>query len=168
MGIVRKLNILILLAAMTVIMPSCLGYKDIRLTSCGLKSVSVVGLREADLNLDAEFFNPASSVSVMYLNGTVFRNGVELAQISADPFVVEGRSEKAAVTVPVNVQLSRSVSLLGSLSLLSGLDVRDLSADVELKIKTRGLTKKLKFKNVSVADLLRSVEREAPSNAMIL
>ena len=104
----------------------------------------------------------------MYLNGTVFRNGVELAQISADPFVVEGRSEKAAVTVPVNVQLSRSVSLLGSLSLLSGLDVRDLSADVELKIKTRGLTKKLKFKNVPVADLLRSVEREAPSNAMIL
>lgn len=164
---IRTIFLMIMAAALCFILPSCSGYRDIRLTSCEVKTITPTGLRNVTVTVEAGFFNPASDVSVNYATGNIFLNGKEMANIEIPPFVIEGKSENASVSVPLKISLSQGFSFMETLSMLRSFDERDLTADAEIKIKVRGVNKKLKFKNISIADLRRLTESSEAADKQI-
>lgn len=131
--------------------------KDIRVTSCGVESYSLKGLRSIDAVLAIGIDNPAMAFTVTDLNGILKLNGEDVAFYSADTVRVDKKSSKV-YDVPCRATLSESVSLMQALQIARKGSLEGLTTDIEAKVKLKnGSGKTLKFKDL---DLKEMAERQ--------
>lgn len=155
-----KVLFVLLLSAFAMTTVSCTKYRDIKVISCKLDSVSPKGLKSAELDFNVAFRNPAQAIAISDIYGTVFRQDREIGYISADPFEIPGRGDSEA-GLKAKVSLVPSLSVMEALSLFSDFKPEDYTVDIMLKIKIKGgISKKLALEDVPVADLAKMMAYE--------
>ena len=96
------------------ILSGCSGLrkvKDIKVTSCGLESYSLKGLRSIDAVLAVGIDNPTFAFKVMDVSGIVKYNGEDFASYTADTISVDKKCSKV-YDLPCTATLSDGVSLM--------------------------------------------------------
>lgn len=151
-------NVIKILAALTVafLVYSCSmdRVKDIKLKSCSIESVALTGLRSAGGTLLLEIDNPAMQFTLSDLQGTLYYNGEELATYTAEPVTIKGKSTES-YPVQCEATLSPSVSLARLMSLAGGIDMEQLTTDIQAKATLKkGLSKTLTYKGLPLKKLL--------------
>lgn len=149
-----KTVFLSLLVFAPLLLGGCGKIEDIKVTSCGIESITPVGLRGLKAELAIAVDNPAMQFTLSDIKGVLYYKGVEFVKYDADPILV--RRHTAAV-YPLNVaaSLADNVNFTAILSLVGGYDINDFSTDIHAKVKLKsGLSKKFIFKNIPVKDLM--------------
>ncbi|MGN1216248.1 MAG: hypothetical protein ACI4TJ_08380 [Candidatus Cryptobacteroides sp.] len=134
--------------------------KDIRVTSFGIESYSLHGLRSLEAVLALGIDNPSMEFSVTDLSGIVRYNGEDFATYTADSVRVAARCAsvydlRCTATLSDGVTLKQLLSLAGQRS-LDGVTT-DLEARVMLK---NGVGKKIRLKNLDIGKMVGKQEKQ--------
>lgn len=127
--------------------------KDIKVTSCGLESYSLKGLRSVDAVLAVGIDNPTFAFKVMDVSGTVKYNGEDFATYTADTVSVEKKCSKV-YDLPCSATLSDGVSLKQLMQIAKKGNLEGFTTDVTATVKLKsGAGKTFKFKNIDLNEL---------------
>lgn len=127
--------------------------KDIKVTSCGLESYSLKGLRSVDAVLAVGIDNPTFAFKVMDVSGIVKYNGEDFATYTADTVSVEKKCSKV-YDLPCSATLSDGVSLKQLMQIAKKGNLEGFTTDVTATVKLRsGAGKTFKFKNIDLNEL---------------
>ena len=127
--------------------------KDIKVTSCGLESYSLKGLRSVDAVLAVGIDNPTFAFKVMDVSGTVKNNGEDFATYTADTVSVEKKCSKV-YDLPCSATLSDGVSLKQLMQIAKKGNLEGFTTDVTATVKLKsGAGKTFKFKNIDLNEL---------------
>ena len=127
--------------------------KDIKVTSCGLASYSLKGLRSVDAVLAVGIDNPTFAFKVMDVSGTVKYNGEDFATYTADTVSVEKKCSKV-YDLPCSATLSDGVSLKQLMQIAKKGNLEGFTTDVTATVKLKsGAGKTFKFKNIDLNEL---------------
>lgn len=127
--------------------------KDIKVTSCGLESYSLKGLRSVDAVLAVGIDNPTFAFKVMDVSGTVKYNGEDFATYTADTVSVEKKCSKV-YDLPCSATLSDGVSLKQLMQIAKKGNLEGFTTDVTATVKLKsGAGKTFKFKNIDLDEL---------------
>ena len=119
--------------------------KDIKVTSCGLESYSLKGLRSVDAVLAVGIDNPTFAFKVMDVSGTVKYNGEDFATYTADTVSVEKKCSKV-YDLPCSATLSDGVSLKQLMQIAKKGNLEGFTTDVTATVKLKsGAGKTFKF-----------------------
>lgn len=149
------------LAALSVALAFCFGMtgcgiskiKDIEVTSCGLESYSLQGLRSVKAVVTLGIDNPSLGFTVTGLDGLLKYNGQNFARYTADTLSVEARCVKV-YDLPCTATLADGVGLRQIMQVAGSRSLEGFTTDVKAKVRLRnGVGKKLKFKNIDIAKL---------------
>lgn len=147
-------------AVLLLILPGCSGYKDIRVDSCRLESISPSGFKAVEAGLSVQVYNPVKEMVISDISGTVYFDGDELGYFHAPDVTVPGKST-SDVHVEVTASLGQSFSLMGLMSMASRMDVGKFTMDASMKIKVKGgICKKIHLEGVPVENLFRKASYE--------
>lgn len=151
-----RLFMLLVPVVAAVILSGCASLtkvKDIRVTSCGVESYSMKGLRSLDAVLAVGIDNPAMSFTITELNGILKYHGEDFAFFSADTVRVDGKSTKV-YDLPCTATLKEGVGLLQAMQILGKGSLEGFTTDIEAKVKLRrGAGKTLIFKDMDLQKL---------------
>ena len=86
---IRRLVLPVLAAAF--LLPACSGYKDIRVDSCRLESISPSGFKAVDAGFSMQVSNPVKELVFSDIAGTVYFDGEELGNFEAPDVTVPGK-----------------------------------------------------------------------------
>ena len=127
--------------------------KDIKVTSCGLESYSLKGLRSVDAVLAVGIDNPTFAFKVMDVSGTVKYNGEDFATYTADTVSVEKKCSKV-YDLPCSATLSDGVSLKQLMQIAKKGNLEGFTTDVTATVKLKsGAGKTFEFKNIDLNEL---------------
>ncbi len=156
-----RIKVLLAFLAFAVTLAGCgvSKVKDIKVTSFGIESYSLRGLRSLEAVVALGIDNPSFEFTVTDLAGTILYNGENFASYAADSVRVAARCEsvydlKCTATLSDGVTLRNLLMLAGS----GGLD--GLTTDVEAKVILRnGVAKKIRVKNLDIAEMVRKQQQ---------
>ena len=138
------------------ILSGCSGLskvKDIKVTSCGLESYSLKGLRSVDAVLAVGIDNPTFAFKVMDVSGTVKYKGEDFATYTADTISVDKKCTKV-YDLPCTATLSDGISLAKLLQIAKKGDLEGFTTDVTATVKLKsGAGKTFRFKNIDLNKL---------------
>ena len=138
------------------ILSGCSGLskvKDIKVTSCGLESYSLKGLRSVYAVLAVGIDNPTFAFKVMDVSGTVKYNGEDFATYTSDTVSVEKKCSKV-YDLPCSATLSDGVSLKQLMQIAKKGNLEGFTTDVTATVKLKsGAGKTFKFKNIDLNEL---------------
>ena len=141
---------LILVTTCVAFLSGCSKVKDIKVTSCGLESYSLKGLRSVDAVLAVGIDNPTFGFTITDLSGLVKYNGEDFATYTADSVAVDKKCSKV-YDLPCSATLSEGVSLKQILSLASKGTLEGFTTDIEAKVRLRnGVGTTLRFKDLDL------------------
>lgn len=142
-----------LLLAALLMMQGCAKMKQIRIVSCDVESVSMHGMRGLSAVLSAGVDNPAATLELSDIEGTLYAGNDVLGSFSAGSLTLAGRSVSEN-SVPVDFTLDRSVSFMEIVSLLRNLDLEGITMDISFRAKIKGgVARKMKFVRIPVSRL---------------
>lgn len=128
--------------------------KDIKITSCGLESCSLRGLRSVDAVLAVGIDNPAFAFKVMDVSGVVKYNGEDLATYTADTISVDRKCSKV-YEVPCSATLSDGVGLMKLMRIAKEGGLDGFTTDVTATVKLRnGAGKTFSLKNIDLGKIV--------------
>ena len=150
-------NIILCLAAVSLLaLTGCGGLskvKDIRVTSCGVESYSMKGLRSVNAVLAIGIDNPAMAFKVIRLDGILKYHGEEVAFYTADTLSVDQKSCKV-YDLPCTATLSENVTLVQMLQIAGKGTLEGFTTDIDAKVKLRnGAGKTLRFKDLDLQEM---------------
>ena len=129
--------------------------RDIKVTSCGLESYTLKGLRSVDAVLAVGIDNPTFAFTVMDVSGTVKYNGEDFATYTADTISVDKKCTKV-YDLPCTATLSDGVSLMKMMQIVKKGNLEGFTTDVTATVKLKsGAGTTLRFKDI---DLNKMVE----------
>lgn len=138
------------------ILSGCSGLskvKDIKVTSCGLESYSLKGLRSVDAVLAVGIDNPTFAFTVMDVSGTVKYNGEDFATYTADTVSVEKKCSKV-YDLPCTATLNDGISLMKLMQIVKKGSLEGFTTDVTATVKLKsGAGKTFRFKNIDLNKL---------------
>lgn len=127
--------------------------KDIKVTSCGLESYSLKGLRSVDAVLAVGIDNPTFAFQVMDVSGTVKYNGEDFATFTADTVSVEKKCSKV-YDLPCAATLNDGISLMKLMQIARKGTLEGFTTDVTATVKLKsGAGKTFRFKNIDLNKL---------------
>lgn len=136
------------------VFPGCSKVKDIKITSCGLESYSLKGLRSVDAVLAIGIDNPAFAFTVTQIDGLVKYNGEDFATYTADTVAVAKKCSKV-YDLPCSATLSDGVSLGKILSIAKNGGLEGFTTDITAKVKLKsGAGTTLKFKDLDLKEMM--------------
>ena len=147
----------LLLAAVCLAAASCgvSKVKDIRINSFDVKYVTPTSARSLDAVLLLGIHNPAMSIVVSGLEGTIKYDGREIAVVQAGTIPLEKKSDKV-YEIPCTASLVDGVSLLTLFPIFAAQSPQDLSADVHLRVALKsGAGTDLVFNDLTIAKFSR-------------
>jgi len=122
-------------------------------TSCGLESYSLKGLRSIDAVLAVGIDNPALAFNVTDVSGIVKYNGEDFATYTADSISVEKKCSKV-YDLPCTATLSDGVSLMRLMQIAKKGNLEGFTTDVTATVKLKsGAGKTFRFKNIDLNKL---------------
>ena len=143
-------------ALMLLSLDGCAGLskiRDIRVTSCGVESYSMKGLRSVDAVLAIGIDNPAMAFRITRLDGILKYNGEDVAFYSADTLSVDKQSCKV-YDLPCTATLSESMTLMRMLQIAGKGTLDGFTTDIEAKVKFKnGAGRTLKFKDLDLKEM---------------
>lgn len=149
----KSIFLIVILAVFLV--QGCAKFKDVRIVSCRVESVSLKGLRGVSAVLSAAVENPAAAMTLSDISGRIRLGDREMGTFSAEPVVIEGRTVSEC-PVHVTFSLDSSLSLLELVPMVRGLDPGRLTADVSLKVKIRGgAARRVKLEGVPLSSFMK-------------
>ena len=124
--------------------------KDIKVTSCGLESYSLKGLRSVDAVLAVGIDNPTFAFKVMDVSGTVKYNGEDFATYTADTVSVEKKCSKV-YDMPCTATLNDGISLMKLMQIVKKGNLEGFTTDVTATVELKsGTGKTFRFKNIDL------------------
>lgn len=126
--------------------------KDIKVTSVGVESYSLKGLRSLDAVLALGIDNPTFAFTVTDLSGILKYNGEDFAFYSADTINVDKKSVKV-YDLPCTATLSEGVGLMQVAQMARKGSLEGFTTDIEAKVKLKGASKTLRFKDLDLQKL---------------
>lgn len=151
----KKLSIIFLTFA-ALVLSSCAGnFKDIRVTSCNLKSIRPSGFSAVEAELEIGIDNPAPEIHLTDIAGLAKYKGEPCLELSAGDVVLKKRSEQT-YTIVLNGALSKGFHLVQLLSLLGEDDgLAYITADISCHAAlASGIGKDIGYNDVPVKDLI--------------
>lgn len=156
-----KTGWIFILAALCIMLSGCSSYKDIRVESCRLESLSPSGLKSVEAGFSVSVHNPVKEIVLTDIQGTVYYDGEELGFFEAPDVVVPGKSD-SEVAVDVTATLGSRMSLMQLMAAASGFRAENFTLDLTCRVKVRGgIRKTVRLENVPVAELFRKVSYES-------
>lgn len=150
----RIARFLICLAAFFMLCGCAKTYKDIKVTSFDLVSVSPRGLTKVDVMIDLGLDNPIVGFEVFDACGVVKLDGEPALTVTSDQLVVAGHASKV-YRIPLQGEIASGFNPLGLLSLAKEMDLSRFTADISAKVSLRGgVGKKIDMKDVPLGELL--------------
>ena len=155
-AIKRTISGIFVALLVSAVLSGCSGLskvKDIKVTSCGLESYSLKGLRSIDAVLAVGIDNPALAFNVTDVSGTVKYNGEDFATYTADSICVEKKCSKV-YDLPCTATLSDGVSLMRLMQIAKKGNLEGFTTDVTATVKLKsGAGKTFRFKNIDLNKL---------------
>lgn len=147
--------------AVLVLLTGCSGYRDIRVGTCTLESISPVGLKAVDAGFSVQVSNPVNDITISETEGMVYFDGEPLVSFVAPDVTVPGKSS-SDVSVVLRATLAGSVNIMQIMSMVSSFRPEQLTMDISMKIRVKGgLKKKISLKEVPVESFFRKVNYES-------
>lgn len=154
-NILKGKSLLAAVLMAVLMLQGCARFRDIRIVSCGVESVSMQGLRSVEAILSVGVDNPAAALELSGIEGTLNMGDDVLGTFSAGNFSID-RKTVSECQVPVSFTLDRQVSLLSLLPLVRELDPDSFSVDMSLRVKVKnGVSRKIRLENVPVSYLFK-------------
>lgn len=153
----RHIAKVLLLASVCLAAASCSisKVKDIRINSFDVKYITPTSARSLDAVLLVGIHNPAMSIVVSGMEGTIKYGGREIAVVQAGTIPLEKKSDKV-YEVPCTASLVDGVSLLTLFPIFAQQSPQDLSADVHLRVALKsGAGTDLVFNDLTIAKFSR-------------
>ena len=127
--------------------------KDIKVTSCGVESYSLKGLRSVDAVLALGIDNPTFAFKVTGLSGILKYQGEDIAFYTADTLFVDKKCSKV-YDLPCSATLSERMTLMQVLQIARKGSLEGFTTDIEAKVKLKnGAGTTLKFKDLDLQEL---------------
>ena len=158
-GFFRKIKtVFFALLLSAAVFSGCSSYRDIRIGTCKVESISPVGLKAVDAGLSIDVYNPAREITVSGISGTVYYEGAEIGFFEAPEVVVPGKTS-SKVSFDVRATLSSSLNLIQIMSMASGFKAERLTLDISMTVGVKGgLKKKFDFEKLPVSDFFGKIE----------
>lgn len=153
----KKLSI-IFLAFAALVLSSCAGnFKDIRVTSCNLKSIKPSGFSAVEAVLEIGIDNPAPEIHLTDIVGAARYKGDPCLELSAGDIVLKKRSEQT-YTVVVNGALSKGFHLVQFLSMIGEDDgLEFITADISCHAAlASGIGKDIGYNDIPIKNLIEN------------
>lgn len=147
----RLFAIAILMLAAT----ACGNFKDIKINSCRLGSVSLRGFTAVDAVLDVEIDNPAVAFTISDIDGAVISAQADTAVIIKGGPVDVSRKSVKTYQVPCTATLGPSMDLMTLINTVSSGNYSGYDLDLVLTVQLKnGISREIKLDDISLADLL--------------
>ena len=128
------------------------SYKDIKVTSFEVISITPKGLNQVDAVVDVGIYNPIIGFEVTGLFGTLKMDGESCVNISSDQLMVSGKTEKV-YRIPLHGELVPGFNPLSLLKVAQTMDFSSFTADVEGKVSIKGVGKTIAMKDLKLGEL---------------
>lgn len=150
---------LLALALMLIAATACGNFKDIKINSCKLGSVSLRGFTAVDAVLDVEIDNPAMAFTISDIDGAVLNEAADTAiVIKGGPVEVSRKSVKT-YQVPCTATLGPSMDLMTLINTVSAGNYSGYDLDLVLTVQLKnGISREIKLDDISLSDLLENYQ----------
>lgn len=147
-----------LAAAIILCCTGCSNFRNIRISSAEVTSVSLKGLTSLYAGLDVTVDNPARTIEIMSAEGIIFQSGKELGTFSLEPLTIPGRSVS---TIPAKGSLRLTgLSPLSIMAQARDLDISVFSVDLNIKARFgKGPGKNFTVKDIPLEQLIKSIKK---------
>ena len=149
--------ILLHLVAALVLLSGCGSYKDIRVESCRIDSITPAGFKAVDAGLSLSVYNPVREITLSDIRGKVYYKDAEIGVFEAPDVVIPGK-DTSEVNADIRASLSGHTGLVGIMSMVGNARPEDFSMDIALVVKVKGgLKKKIFLERVPVENFLHEL-----------
>lgn len=152
-----KSRILLIFAAFaTLCLSSCTGgFREVRVTSCEVKSLNPVGLAKMEATVEVGVHNPAREFHLKDLEGVAKYKGQPCLTLTTPDITVEGRTDKV-YSVTVTGSIDRDFNLLQIIAIARDIPKSD---DITVDIHARaslgtGAGRKIVMNDIPLKDLI--------------
>lgn len=144
-----------ILMACTLVLTGCSNsFKDIKVTSFDIVSITPRGLSELAATVEVGINNPTIPFTVRDILGTIKLDGNPCLDITADQVLVDGNREKI-YSVPLRARLCEGFNPFSLLTMLQNQDLSRFTVDISAKVELRsGIGKTFELKDISMDKLV--------------
>lgn len=128
------------------------SYKDIKVTSFEVISITPKGLNQVDAVVDVGISNPIIGFEVTDVLGTLKMDGEPCVNISSNQLMISGKTEKV-YRIPLHGELVPGFNPLSLLKVAQTMDFSSFTADVEGKVSIKGVGKTIAMKDLKLGEL---------------
>lgn len=144
-------RVIAVLAFAALFLTSCASYKDIKVTSVEVVSLSPNGLKEVDALIRVGIDNPIISFAVKDVEGILRDGDTPVAYFITDQLTVDGKTTKV-YDIPVKGRLSEDSNIMKLLEIATRRDFSSLKADVQARVSLRnGIGKTININDIPIA-----------------
>ena len=128
-------------------------FRQVRITSAGVESVTPDGLRSFSAVVSLGVDNPAAAFTLKDLRADVMYDSVAVMHLAADVLAVEGRTEKV-YTLPVAGTLASGMNVLQLLDLAGRSSLDEYSLRIRARAVVAGVGKDLAYDDIPLTGIL--------------
>ena len=152
----RSVELTVMLVA-ALLLASCSGsFKDIKVTSCEIVSITPSGRSAFDATLNLGIANPAPQVTLSEMYALIKMDQVPCLHLTADNVSIAPRTE-AVYNVSFHGRLDEDFNPFSLLKFLNRQNETELTADIFFRGTLKsGLGKYFEYKDVPIKDLLNA------------
>lgn len=144
----------ILLACSLILTGCSKSFKDIKVTSFNVLSITPRGLTELIATVEVGVDNPILAFTVKDIHGGIRMDGNPCIEITSDYVMIDGSCEKT-YTIPVRAKLSEEFNPFQLLTMLQNRDLSRFTVDVNAKVLLRsGIGKTFELKDIPMDKLI--------------
>ena len=143
----------VVLSVLMLSLTGCNKYSQIKVVSGKIVSLTMDGMRSADIVLAAEIENPAGKVEVEQVVGTLKHSGKVIGNVSLAPMKLYPKTT-AQYRVDARLELSKDIKLMELLMFMDMNKLMECSVDVFGQVKALGVRLKKEYKAIPVKELL--------------
>lgn len=151
-----KSRIALIFAAFALLCCSCTsGFKDIRVTSCDVKSLNPVGLAKMQAVIEIGIHNPARELHLTDLEGVAKFQGNPCLTLTTPDIVIEGKTDKV-YSVTITGKISKDFDLLQILAIARDTPkLNDITLDINARASLGGAAgRKIAFNDIPLMDII--------------
>ena len=151
----KRVTELLVIALAVLCLSSCgKSFKDIKVTSCDVVSVTPKGLTSFDAELNLGVNNPAAQITLSQLNATVKMDGTPCLYLTADDVTVAPRTEQN-YSLLLHGLMDSNFNPFTLLSLVKNPDLTPMTVDIRFHGALKsGIGKDFEYKDIALKNLL--------------
>ena len=157
----RRLKLVVLaLVSAIFLLGGCQKIKDIRVTSAKIESLSIRGLRGADIALAIGVDNPAGQIDLSEIEGELKHSGKVLGRVAVAPVILKPKTQET-YHIEATVSIAEGAGLRDLMMFTDLKKLGECMVDVSAVAKIKGAgKKKVVLNDIPLKELLEKVSNE--------